>query len=422
MPIALAGGVCLGAAPLAAAQDAAPTGPQKAAQGSGVLVLAEAAESESPLRVTLAHELAYKAETPRDLIKNRSSAQVEYAGYHGDFFVEFNGKATAFLGSDHRHEGRGHDAMVSKALVQTSFGQTSVRAGVQPLPWGESILAPVTDEVSPRDNRELFNFNLEELRIGQAMLVVDQFTELGTISGFYIPRARYNKNPEAGSAYFFDPLAYRDEKREDERSEYGVSWKKNFDSADLTVMAAELIENEYALERGADGLVTRRPQRFRMAGAVGTYAFGDIVVRAEAAWKSGRPFYDGAMNLIEKNTVDTYLGIEYSYSSTLTMSAEVVNQHISGWDERLAGTPRNRQSLLLSATKTLMNEDLSINLLNFYNRPHTGNLTMLMSTFKWDDQLSFGLNLIVPHTNEPKSALWNVRDQKQISLKVQYQF
>lgn len=378
---------------------------------------------ESPLRVTLAQELSYKAETPRDLIKNRSTLQLEYSKYLLEhFFVQFNGKASAFLGSDHRHAEEGRDATVSQAYLQTSFGQTSVKAGVQALPWGESILAAVTDEVSPRDNRELFNFNLEELRIGQAMVVVDQFSELGRVSAFYTPQARFNKNPERGSAYFFDPLAYRPGAEDGERSEYGVSWKKNFEGADLTLMSASLLENDYALGLNADGLVTRTPHRFRMAGVVMNYALRDVVLRGEAAWKERRPFYTGTMAMVERNELDAYVALDYRHSPTLTFSVEAVNQHIAGWDSSLAGVPRNRQSLLLSATKTLMNDDLSINLMNFYNRPYTSNLTMLVSTLKWDDHLTFGLNLVVPHTSEPKSGLWNVRDQEQIALKVQYQF
>lgn len=393
------------------------------AEAPKIVLMAEGAAEDSPLRVTLAQELSYKVEAPREVIKNRSTLQVEYSKYLLEhFFVQFNGKASVFLGSDHRRGQGETDGMVSQAFVQSSFGQTSVKAGVQVLPWGESILAAVTDEVSPRDNRELFNFNLEELRIGQGMVVVDQFSELGRVSAFYTPQARYNKNPERGSAYFFDPLTYRAGVEDNERSEYGASWKKNFEGADLTLMAASLLENDYALRLDADGLVTRMPNRFRMAGVVANYALRDVVLRGEAAWKQGRSFYTGTMARVEKNTLDAYVAIDYRHSPTLTFSAEAVNQHIAGWDASLAGMPRNRQSLLLSATKTLMNDDLSINVMNFYNRPYTSNLTMLISTLKWDDHLTFGLNVVYPHTGQPKSGLWNVRDQKQIALKVQYQF
>ena len=418
LPLAAAFGLQLALYPVAQAQTAPAETPKIVLMAEG-----DSADADSPLRITLAHELSYKVESPRELIKNRSSLQVEYSRYLLEhFFVQFNGKASAFLGSDHRHQEEGRDATVSQAYVQTSFGKTSIKAGVQALPWGESILAPVTDEVSPRDNRELFNFNLEELRIGQGMVVVDQFSELGRWSAFYIPQARYNKNPERGSAYFFDPLVYTRDIDHGNRSEYGLSWKKNFEGFDLSLMGASLLENDYALRLDGAGVATRMPHRFRMAGVVANYAMRDVVLRAEAAWKQGRPFYTGAMQLIEKNQVDAYVALDYRHSPTLTFSVEAVNQHIAGWDSTVSGVPRNRQSLLLSATKMLMNDDLSINVMNFYNRPYTSNLTMLISTLKWDDHLTFGLNLVYPHSSEPRSGLWNVRDQKQIVMRVQYQF
>ena len=39
--------------------------------------------------------------------------------------------------------------MVTQAYLQSSFGKTSFRAGIQTLPWGESMLAPITDSFRP---------------------------------------------------------------------------------------------------------------------------------------------------------------------------------------------------------------------------------------------------------------------------------
>lgn len=412
-------GLQFGAAQLACAQEAAPAELPPARLDMG---LAEATE-QLPLRVTLSHEIGYKVEDPERWIKNRSSLQLEYTQYlHDAFSLRFNGKATNFWNRDHRHAEEKHDTWVSQAYVQTSFGQTSIRAGIQTMPWGESILAPVTDEVSPRDNQELFNINLEELRIGQGMLVVDQFSALGQWSVFYIPRPKFNKSPRRGSAYDFDPFAYRPGIEGEKGGEYGASWKKNFESADFTLMGASLLENELAVRVNEAGLAVRSQERFSMAGAVLNVALRDFVLRGELAWKQDRPFNTQAMGIVKKNTLDAYIGIDYRYSPTLTFSLEAVNQHISGWQEDIAGAPRDRQSLLLSFTKLLLNEDLSINVINFSNRPYTSNLSMLMASWKWNDQLTFGLNAMYPHVKDKRAGLWNVRDQKQLALKVQYQF
>src|SRR5690606_8538184 len=121
-------------------------------------------------------------------------------------------------------------------------------------------------------------------------------------------------------------------------------------------------------------------------------------------------------------TFDTYLGVDYRYSSTLTFSAEVLNQHIFDWTPDMAGVARNRQTYMVSVEKLLMNDDLSISLQHFQYRPHASSLTTLMTSWTVNDNLTLSLNLSIPSTNDPQASLWNVRDQKQAMFKVLYQF
>jgi hypothetical protein len=391
---------------------------------AGAADSADAADtSDSPLRVTLAQEAAYKAEQPDRLIKNRTSVRLEYSQYFLDHFVvQFSGKTTAFLKKDHRHDAERTDTTVSQAYVQTSAGQTSVRAGIQALAWGESLLAPITDVVSPRDNRELFNFNLEELRIGQPMLAVDQYSSFGRWSMFWIPKPAFNKNPKPGTAYSFDPFRYRARIEGDDGAEYGASWKKNSENADITLMAASLVDNDYGLAMNADGTVTRVKERYALAGLSFTYALKSFVLRGEAALKSQKAFNDAALRIVKKRAFDSYLGLDYRYSATLTVGVELVDQHIAGWTDAIQGYARDNRSLLLNVSKTMMNDDLTVNLLHFQNRPYRASVTVLESTYKWNDHVTLGFNASVPDTNDRRSALWNVRDQKQVGFKIQYQF
>jgi hypothetical protein len=256
-------GVCLGA-PFVAAADPGSSGAESTgadaasgagspgfdAAGLGDMVVSQAAvQPTSPMRVTLAQELSYKVVKPEHAMKNRLSGQMEYSRYFLDHFsLQLNAKEILFLYGDHRHEAEGHDTAISQAYVQGSFGETSIKAGIQTLPWGESILAPITDEVSPRDNREMFNFNLEELRIGQPMVTVDQFAGSQRWTFFLVTDHYYNRNPVKGTAYYFDPFTYRNVTEGDNHNfEAGVSWKKSFTSSDITFMAADLIANDYAL-------------------------------------------------------------------------------------------------------------------------------------------------------------------------------
>jgi hypothetical protein len=381
-------------------------------------------QATSPMRITLAHEASYKVEQPESLVKNRTSARLEYSQYVREkFFVQLDAKGSVFWGADHRHDAEGTDLTLSQAYVQSSFRQTSIKAGYQVLPWGESIIAPVTDVVSPRDQRELFNFNLDELRLGQAMVAVDQYSEYGQWSGFFIPHAEFNENPLPGTAYFFDPLRYSTEiGGEDDLSEYGGSWRKTFSDADITVMAANLIANDYALRLGTDGRVTRERERFSLAGAVFNYAMKQVIFRGEVAWKSDQAFNDAALQIVKRDVIDAYFGAEYSPSSTLTVSLEGVNRHVMDWSYEVASAPKDSQSLLLSVTKMLLHDDLTINFLNFHSMPQSGSLAMLLTTYDLSDNMRLGVNVVYPYSQDEDSALFAVRDQKQIVFKIQYQF
>ena len=381
--------------------------------------------SSSPLRVTFGQELSYKVQEPNYLAKNRVSGQMEYTQLFLDnFTAQFNAKEIVFLSGDHRHNAEGHDTAISQAYLQTSFGRTSIKAGIQTLPWGESILAPITDEVSPRDNREMFNFNLEELRIGQPMLTVDRYSAADHWGFFFVPDHYFNKNPVKGTAYYFDPFTYtQGTAGAGNNTEYGVSWKRSFASADITFMVASLIDNDYALNMNLESmLVTRTRERMSLGGVSFSYAFGKFVLRGEAAAKSPKAFDNIAMQIEKHDELDTYFGLEYAHSSSLTVSLEAVNQHVQGWSRFLLNTPRDNMQLLLNVTKKAWHDDLTINFMGIYGSPQTAALGILTASLKVNDSMTAGINMVYPYASDTKSSIWNVRDQKQLSFKLTYAF
>ncbi len=93
-----------------------------------------------------------------------------------------------------------------EAFLQASFADTSIKGGVQIMIWGESDGGAIADVISPRDYSELFFISLEESRIGQPMLIIDQFSAIGDWSLFYIHDPEFNEYPEKGTAYYYDPF------------------------------------------------------------------------------------------------------------------------------------------------------------------------------------------------------------------------
>jgi hypothetical protein len=159
-----------------------------------------------------------------------------------------------------------------------------------------------------------------------------------------------------------------------------------------------------------------------MVGMTFSYAIGKFLLKGEGALKSPKAYNDAQLQIVKRDEVDGYLAAEYQHSASLSLSLEAVNQHIEGWTGNIQSEPRDRQSLLLSVTKLLMHDDLKINVLNFYDGPYHSYLTILQTSFKWSDNLSVELDGVYPYTRDDRSPLWSLRDKRQATFKLQYQF
>lgn len=386
-------------------------------------------------RFTLGHEASVRAAGERDIISNRSSLRLEYSRFFLDsFFVQFDSKLNGFWNNDHR--ARAHDRRAEvhtqEAFLQygASGGATSLKAGVQRLIWGESEGGAITDVVSPRNFREAFVIPLEEARVGQFMLNVDHFSTLGDWSFFYIPRPKFNKYPAKGTAYFIEPFDSNAEIRDEppgKRHEYGMRWKKTFGKSDISFMAASLLDNDYVYRAdgiaGMDGMViSRTAQRFTMAGMTFNYAAGQFLVKGEVALKSPKAFNDARFQLVENDMVDSSLGVTYSMGQSNTVGVELVNSHVRNWSEQIVGPRRNTSSVVLNTNLFFLSETLSVNWLLIYNRPFTSYQSSIRTSYKWTDNLTFGVDIHAIDAPDRNSPLRPYRDMDQVAFKLHYAF
>jgi hypothetical protein len=153
-----------------------------------------------------------------------------------------------------------------------------------------------------------------------------------------------------------------------------------------------------------------------------SHAINKFVIRGEAALKSPKAYNAAALQIVKKDELDTYVALEYAKSSSLTMSLEAVNQHVVGWNSTIQSAPRNSDQFLVNVTQLALHDDLSINFMGIYGTPDTALLGILTTTLKVNDSVKLGLNVVYPYTRHQQSALWNVRDQKQVAFKLSYQF
>lgn len=388
-------------------------------------------------RVTLIHENSLST-TGAGIVNNRSSVRLEYAKYFlGDFFLQFDSKLTAFWSNDHRAKAQGAsvvlESITPEAYLQYSQpdSNNSYKLGVQKMIWGESEGGAITDVVSPRNASELFLIPLEESRLGQFMVAADRFTEHGHWSAFFVPSPRFNRYPKKGTAYyrpfFPDDSVVRSDPDLRDRHEYGVRWKKVHDRSDFSLMAASLIENDYAYDVvGVDGggrlLVDRFARRFGMVGATFNHVRGNFQFKGEIAYKSDKSFLDEALRSRSKAVVDSAFGVTYSLGGSRSLGMEWVNSHVVGWSDALAATPRNQGSLILNANFTFLSDLLTVNWLTIATRPNASLQSSVRASYQWRESTAFQLDLHVVGDTDRDAALRTYRDTDQVALRVKYQF
>jgi hypothetical protein len=390
-----------------------------------------------PTRFTLRHELSYKLKNPDGIKNHRTSFRLEYKkAFLKYFFLQFDSKLNTFWSNDHRAKAKGENIYFEnnfiEGFLQFSIKQTSIKAGIQKVIWGESEAGAITDVISPRDYSELFFISLEESRRGQPMISVDQFTKIGDWVVFFVPFPVLNRYPLKGTAYYADPFGgkagYRDEKSDKENFEYGLRWKKTFGSSDISIMAASLVDNDYANRLDGstpDGelIVTKMKKRVNMAGLTFNYALGDFILKGEAALKLQKAYNNASFQVVEKNAADASLGLDYTPGAgSLSLSLEAVNSRVIGWNDAIQFVPRNINSLVFTCYKTYFSQTLSFLWLTIYNSPYTSFLHRLTISYKLNDNFTLFLNGFYPHVRDEKSPNWMYRDQKQLDFKIQYQF
>lgn len=399
---------------------------------------AQADTGPKPLRLTLGQEGSLYTQRDHGVVNNRSSFRLEYATLLQDgFFVQLDTKLNAYWGSDHRARAAGSSALFEtrtpEAFVQYSApgGTSSVKLGIQRLIWGESEAGAITDVVSPRDLSELFLIPLEESRIGQFMVVADHFSPAGDWTGFFVPEAKFNKLPRPGTAYYVDPFAGQATLRDDpaslDKREVGVRWKRTFNSSDVALMLASVLDNDHVLRLdGAsdDGrlLLSSTARRYTMGGMSFNHARGRFLFKGELAYKASKAFNDTGFGIVERDVVEGSLGVTHPLAQADTLNVELVNSRVRDWSPQIAGMPRNTTSLVLNATFFYLNDRLSVNWLTVATHPYQALQSSLRSSYKSSDNLTFGLDVHAIRANDPRSGLYGVRDRGQVVLRAQYQF
>ncbi len=387
-------------------------------------------------KTTLEFEYSHKTAAPQKNVKNRFSARIEYEYFFADyFFFKIDTKITAHHYHDHIAQAEEKDLVIKtntrEAFLQSSFGGTSIKAGRQIIVWGEADGVAVTDAVSPRDKSEWMFISLDESRISQNMLLIEQFTGIGDFSLFFTPEAEMDKNPISGSEYdlnLFDSSLYQVTEEDSLNDpEYGFRWKKTFGRSDIALMVAKLIDNQPTYKANGstiDGRIrlTKSGQYYTMTGITANYASGNFLWKGEIAQKDKKTFNTSRLDIVERKVYDTAIGFDYTPVSGYSINLTYINSHINNWNETIATAKEDDGTIALGWSDSYLNEDLDISLTatqTVYYTDRIGNITI---DYTLDDFTSLIIDVVILDIKNEDSPLYAFRDQNRISAGLTIQF
>jgi hypothetical protein len=295
---------------------------------------------------------------------------------------------------------------------------------LQTIIWGEADGAAVTDVVSPRDISEFFFISLEESRISQASLVIDQYSAMGDWSFFYILDPEYDSLPEMGTQYYQNPFqGFNIEKaaeQDKDENEYGIRWKKTLGRSDIALMHANLIENQYLYEALTSEILKENKSRFKMYGLALNFGKGGFLWKGEAALKTPQQFNNKSYKLVEKNVVDTAISVEYAVPGNYTLGIGVINKHVINWEKDLLNK-KDEGSFMINWSNNYLNEDLTLSWT--YNQYYHQDCShAVKAEYKYNDNLTFEISPFFLNIKDEASRLWAYRGHSRLTLKAQYQF
>jgi len=391
-------------------------------------------------RFTYQHEFSYNVEKPRHVVTNRSSLRLEWDKFFANrYYIFLDGKVIAFAANDHQAKAEDKSYLLEGRLregcLQLNLGKTSIKIGRQIIIWGEMEGAIITDVVSPRDTSEFLFGSLEDARLGQMSLLVDRYSSIGIWSFIVIPKPRTDRSAKPGTEYSMDMFGgafqIEEEKPTWKDMEYGFRWKHTWGKIDMAFMLAHLLDNQAVYSYQGEtprGNMSMFEQfgRFSMMGSSMSFARGSFLWKGEFAFKANRDFQSNVIShsedILERNTIDVAVGIDYSPTGNYTLGLETSLQHIRDWTYAIQRYQENESTLVLYWMRSFLRETLELQLMSSYQFQSQLPIVQVKSNYRFTDQLTGYFAADYLGTPSDNKVLEAFQDKSRITLEVECQF
>jgi len=337
-----------------------------------------------------------------------------------DFVYDINGKSGY---TDDVLRASVDETEVSELYLQgTLSNNLDIKLGRQVVVWGKSDNIRVTDILNPLDNREPGMVDIENLRLPLAMTRIDYYLGEWGLSLIAIHEKRFNKNPAQGSD-FNRSTAILPPEEEPTGNEFAASLNGIFSGWDISFYIASLYNDQTRRQL----LPTRKQvhDRIRMIGVATNFAFGNWLIKVEAAQFDGLKYTSSNGNL--KSRSDILGGLEYQGLTDQSISFEVANRHINSFEESMSNVPDYAEEddfqTALRYTGDFINNTLQVIILAsaFGKSGNGGGFQRFSAQYDWNDSLAVTAG-VVNYQSGSKVVMSRIGDNDRIFLDVKYSF
>ena len=390
-------------------------------------------------RFSLNHQLGYRFQAPEKIVSNRTSLRLEWnSDISENLLFQFDGKGILHYADDHLtkahdpSQGYFVDFNMREFYFLGSFGKWAFKVGRQVVIWGESD-ASVLDVVSPQDFREIYFTSLEDSRIAQNLARITYFSPQSEWDLFINPDPQTNKYPQPETEYHVplpeDDPGYQILENSNVNTEFGLRFKKYYESGDYAFFAASLNENQpsYSAASGTGNEkieLEKKYPPYQLLGVGGNMIFSNTMVKAELAYKFNQTFAAKTLTepVYQKNTVETAWDFEYLIHQNAKWVVGLKHQHILEWEENI-NENKNTTDIFLGGNHLFFHQTLELEYSLNHDPKNEDSVHRLTMLYRIMDDLKLEISTVHFYPSDSSSGiLAHYRGKSRLSAGMTYYF
>lgn len=266
-----------------------------------------------------------------------------------------------------------------EAFVEYTADSWDLRVGRQIIVWGKADGVAITDIISPRDYAEFFAVEYDDTRIPVDAAKWRYLGNSFDLEFIWLPRFVPAALPSHGSPWFVEtefPDGVEVECHAATEPEFRLENGELAAKASIYASTVDLafswfrtwndVPTAYrdVTQEGDSTRIVLRPQHERTTfyGAELSKPWGDVVLRAEAAYFTGlrfEPTSEFSQETFGRDTLKWMLGVDWIPMSNMTVTVQFVDDFILDYDEAIRNDDHT-MLVTISASKTFFRESLEL--------------------------------------------------------------